>query len=182
MSSLGLKWLDGCHLPGVAWLFSGMQSLWSSNYLCLTPSGGPERRQSSENLVALQDPLRSGVSVGRERKSQEGGRETVGRGGQEERGGRVSRKEAKGEMGPSERAIGADTISRDKNTNCHQTQACLSLGKGTCGSYCWGSSSPAQDRSLLLPQCLLQGLAHKGDELHFFEFESKDSILSVCAP
>lgn len=145
MSSLGFKWLDGCHLPGVAWLFSGMQSLWSSNYLCLTPSGGPERRQSSENLVALQDPLRSGVSVGRERKSQEGGRETVGRGGQEERGGRVSRKEAKGEMGPSERAIGADTISRDKNTNCHQTQACLSLGKGTCGSYCWGSSSPAQD-------------------------------------
>ena len=127
VSSLDLKWPDGCRLPGMVRLFSGMESLWFSNHLCLVPSGGAERGQSGENLVALQDPLRSGVSVGRERKSQEGGREAVGRGGQEERGGRVSRKEAKGEMGPSERGIGADTISQDKNTNCHQTLSGMCL-------------------------------------------------------
>lgn len=67
-----------------------MQSLWLGNYLYLLRSGGAtgaKRRQSRENPGALQGPQRSGVSVGRERKSL-GGREGAGRGEKEERVGR----------------------------------------------------------------------------------------------
>ena len=74
--SSDLKWLDGRSLPGMAWWFSGMESFGFSNYLYLARSGGAERRQSSEHPVAVLGRLRSGVSVGRERKSP--GREGVG--------------------------------------------------------------------------------------------------------
>lgn len=88
-----LKWLDGRSLPGMAWWFSGMGSFGFSNYLNLARSGGAERRQSSEYPVAVQGRLRSGVSVGRERKSR-GGRGREGREGG--KGRKVSRKGAKG--------------------------------------------------------------------------------------
>ena len=156
--SSDLKWLDGHSLPGMAWWFSGMGSFGFSNYLYLAWSGGAERRQSSENPVAVPGRLRSGVSVGRERKSR-GGREREGREGGTGR--KVSRKGANGEAVLRERGTGTDTVSQDENTSCHQTQACLSLGEGTWrrlllalppppgsrGSYV----SPARGRLLIGP-------------------------------
>ena len=126
--SSDLKWLAGCSRPGTAWWFSGPESFRFSNYLYLAPSGGAERRQSGESPEVVQDRLRSGVSVGRERKSW-GGRD----GG---KGRKVGRKEANGETRLRERRIETDTAPQDENTSCHQTRACLSLGEGTGADYC----------------------------------------------
>lgn len=126
-----------CHLPRMAGPFPGVESFGLSDYLnqfCEKLLQGWQEDRGARTSGSA-EWLRSGVSMGRGRKSQEGESRA---GSEKEWVARDGKESIDGGMWPNEPRIGIQTVSQGKNTN---SDTLLHQARG-CGRHCCLLPSP----------------------------------------